>query len=83
MNTVQTLLTNDQVKLQKNFDLILERLQSRKDKWVNLAISKKIALLQEVLDNLKQQTGRWIDMANIAKGLEPSSPLSADEWYEV
>ena len=63
-----------------NLDNSLTILHSNKDHWALLSISKKIDLLDQTIKRSVEFAEDWAAAGCKAKGLDPNSPLSGEEW---
>ena len=63
-----------------NLDNSLTILRSNKDHWALLSISKKIDLLDQTIKRSVEFAEDWAMAGSKAKGLDPNSPLSGEEW---
>ena len=55
-------------------------LQSNKERWANLPISEKIDYLDRTIKRTVEFAKDWAMAGSKAKGLDPNSPLSGEEW---
>jgi len=61
-------------------DRIVDQLHLRKDDWIRLEPSARIAILDELLEDFKPITQRWIETELKAKGNPAKSNGEAEEW---
>ncbi|MGO8948961.1 MAG: aldehyde dehydrogenase family protein [Ktedonobacterales bacterium] len=61
-------------------DRAIARLKERKDAWVTLSLSKKIAYLQQMQRRTEAVAERWVAAAVEAKGIPADSPIAGEEW---
>ena len=61
-------------------DAALEVLSQNKQVWAELAISAKVELLHQLLDNVGRVAERWVNAAAQAKGIPADSALAGEEW---
>ena len=61
-------------------DQALLELAERKNKWITLALSKKIELLKQVLTEITDGAKAQVNDALIAKGLDVDSTLASEDW---
>jgi Aldehyde dehydrogenase family len=57
-----------------------ERVRSRKDDWVAVPVSARIAYLEKIIDGVLAVADRWVAEGCRMKGLDPSSALAGEEW---
>ncbi len=65
---------------QDAMDSAIETLQAHKDAWVKLPISKRVAILDELIKDFAAIAQRWVDACLQAKGIAPGAPASSEEW---
>ncbi|MDP9018290.1 MAG: aldehyde dehydrogenase family protein [Candidatus Eremiobacteraeota bacterium] len=58
----------------------IDRLRIGARVWARLPIDERIAMLGELRPLIVRYAKSWVDAAAAAKGLEPQSPLTAEEW---
>lgn len=61
-------------------DRIVDQLYLRKDDWVQLKPSDRVAILDALLADFKSISHRWIDAELKAKGIPAKSNGEAEEW---
>jgi acyl-CoA reductase-like NAD-dependent aldehyde dehydrogenase len=61
-------------------DAVVARLGPNKDKWANLGIPERIALLEKCAPLVQEQAKAWAVSGCRAKGIDPDSPLAGEEW---
>ncbi len=62
-------------------DTALSQLQVQKDAWVSLDISERIAILDEIREDLQSVAGRWVSACLKAKGIDPDNAFAVgEEW---
>ena len=64
----------------QNLDKSLTILQSSKDRWAGLSVSDKIGYIDKTISLTAFHAEEWVMAASEAKGLNPESPLSGEEW---
>ena len=64
----------------QNLDKSLTILQSSKDRWAGLSVSDKIGYIDKTISLTATHAEEWVMAASEAKGLNPESPLSGEEW---
>ena len=64
----------------QNLDKSLTILQSSKDRWARLSVSDKIGYIDKTISLTATHAEEWVMAASEAKGLNPESPLSGEEW---
>ena len=64
----------------QNLDKSLTILQSSKDRWARLSVSDKIGYIDKTISLTAFHAEEWVMAASEAKGLNPESPLSGEEW---
>lgn len=62
-------------------DADLAILANAKQRWTEVSVPDRIALLQAVKDRLLDVAPAWADSAARAKGLDPASPSAGEEWF--
>jgi acyl-CoA reductase-like NAD-dependent aldehyde dehydrogenase len=61
-------------------DAAVARVAANKDRWVNLPIPERVALLQRCLAGVAEVASAWVqDMCRL-KGLSPDETLAGEEW---
>ena len=55
-------------------------LRSRKDAWVAVSVSERVALLDQLIRGFASVQDRWVAAGVQAKGLEPHNPAIGEEW---
>jgi len=68
-----------QVTPREVIDRCLDALVSSKDRWRDTPLVQRIALARRCLDGAKALSDQWIAEACRAKGIEPGTPLEAEE----
>lgn len=61
-------------------DARVARLVARRDHWVEVDLSRRVALLRACIDATEAIAADWVEAASKAKGIDPSSPLAGQEW---
>lgn len=61
-------------------DQALQELNTHKNEWLTLSLSKKIDLLKEVLSGILSGAEAQVADALVAKGLKPDSSLASEDW---
>lgn len=61
-------------------DELLTRLASKKEEWVGVPISERIALLKQTIVCSVAEAEGWVRTACQAKGVDYDSPRSGEEW---
>lgn len=61
----------------------LARLQASKQPWADLAISARIAILDEVRLDLRGIEDRWVAAGMAAKGSRPGTMAEGEEWFSL
>ena len=64
----------------QNLDKSLTILQSSKDRWAGLSVSDKVGYIDKTISLTAFHAEEWVMAASEAKGLNPESPLSGEEW---
>src|SRR6266700_1413546 len=65
---------------QDAMDSAIETLRAHKDAWVKLPISKRVAIVDELIKDFAAIAQRWVDACLLAKGIAPGAPASGEEW---
>src|SRR6266516_7357434 len=65
---------------QETMDSAIETLQAHKDEWVKLPISKRVAIIDELIKDFTAIAQRWVDACLQAKGIAPDAPAAGEEW---
>ena len=58
----------------------LATLQSNKERWARLPMVEKIDYLDQTIKQSVEYAEEWVLSSIDAKGLDPQSPLSNEEW---
>lgn len=66
---------------QEEIDKALAVLSANKDAWATMDIPGRIALLDQIKQDMRQVENRWIAAAFAAKGSEPETLDEAADWY--
>ncbi len=61
-------------------DLDIKVLQSSKQNWVELPISKKIKILEAIRKNIGIHAQEWVDLSVKNKLIDPKSQIVGEEW---
>ena len=61
-------------------DAAVQALQSHKDEWVSLPVSKRVALLDRIIKDFTAVAPRWVAACAQAKGIAADSSLLGEEW---
>lgn len=61
-------------------DPVVARVAARRDAWVRTGLAERIALLRRAIDGVVAVSDDWVRTACQAKGLDPRSTLSGEEW---
>jgi acyl-CoA reductase-like NAD-dependent aldehyde dehydrogenase len=61
-------------------DAILQRLSSNKDKWAQLGVPERIALLHKVADGVQREAHGWAHAVSRVKGIDANAPLQGEDW---
>ncbi len=64
----------------EEYDVALDALHAAKDTWAQTSIADRIALLQQVKDNLLGVAADWAETAARKKQIPEGSPVSGEEW---
>jgi len=65
---------------QDTMDSAIETLQAHKDAWMKLPISKRVAIVDELIKDFAAIAQRWVDACLQAKGIAPGAPAASEEW---
>ncbi len=65
---------------QDAMDSAIETLRAHEDAWVKLPISKRVAIIDELIKDFAAIAQRWVDACLQAKGIAPGAPASGEEW---
>jgi acyl-CoA reductase-like NAD-dependent aldehyde dehydrogenase len=65
---------------QEAMDAAIQRLQERKQSWVEVTVPERIAIVDTLLHDFAAIADRWVAASAQAKGLRPDSPLLSEEW---
>jgi len=66
--------------LASQLDPIVARVAANKDAWVRQDIPARIRLLEQAIAGVLAVSGEWVRRACEAKGIDPASSLSGEEW---
>ena len=58
----------------------LAELQAKKDAWVNLDLRERLAILNQILEDLWAVAGQWVSVSVEAKGTGGNAYAEAEEW---
>lgn len=61
-------------------DEMVHQLHLRKEEWVKLKLSERIAILDEIIADLIPMMDRWVEAERLAKGNAVGSGGEAEEW---
>jgi acyl-CoA reductase-like NAD-dependent aldehyde dehydrogenase len=61
-------------------DRAINRLASRKDAWVQVAIPERLEYLQQCMEGVMQVAEAWAIAACTHKGIDPATALAGEEW---
>lgn len=64
----------------EEYDVALNALMRAKDTWARTSVGDRIALLQQVKDNLMSVAEDWVKTATRKKQIPERSPLEGEEW---
>lgn len=64
----------------EEYDAALNALDAAKDTWAQTSIADRIAVLQQVKDNLMDVAAGWAEIAARKKQIPAGSPLAGEEW---
>ncbi|KIN73336.1 aldehyde dehydrogenase family protein [Sulfitobacter guttiformis] len=64
----------------EEYDAALHALDKAKDSWARTSVANRIALLQQVKENLMGVAEEWVAIATRKKQIPEGSPLSGEEW---
>ena len=62
-------------------DAIAAQLTSRKDDWVRVSVTDRIAYLERCLDDVMAIADEWAAACCCAKGIDPAATLAGEEWF--
>src|SRR5262245_10816390 len=65
---------------QEAMDEAVKQLVARKDVWVGVPVSERIAIVDQLIQDYAAVAPRWIAACCQAKGIALDSPGAADEW---
>ena len=65
----------------QEMDQALGMLQSNKQKWVSLDIDQKITILDEIIQDMQNVEGEWVNTGMRAKGTTKNSFGEGEEWF--
>ena len=69
-----------QEALFEEYDIALADLDLGKDKWVQVSVADRIALLSGMKDGIMKVAEGWADISARKKGLTPNTPTAGEEW---
>ncbi len=61
-------------------DQAIATLASRKQAWVQTPIADRLTYLRDCVNGVMAIAAPWAIAANIAKGIDPDSPLAGEDW---
>jgi len=61
-------------------DVALGRLSTRKNDWIRVSINDRIDYLRRCSEGVLSVSKEWVRLACEAKGIDPDSALSGEEW---
>jgi len=61
-------------------DLAVEELRAHADEWAALALSERIALIEELQRDVARVAERWAEVSLQAKEIVPHEPSAGEEW---
>jgi acyl-CoA reductase-like NAD-dependent aldehyde dehydrogenase len=64
----------------QQIDAAVAALQEKKDAWVTLDIATRIAILVQMLDDLRVLGDQWVALSVHAKGVQGNQYAEAEEW---
>ena len=62
-------------------DAIATRLSKRKNAWVDVSVTDRIAYLERCLDDVMAVADDWAEACCRAKGIDPAATLAGEEWF--
>ena len=65
---------------QEEMDLAIRALQERKQAWVEVTVTERVALVDALIHAFAEIAPRWVAAAMQAKGLGPDSLYVGEEW---
>ena len=65
----------------QEMDQALDMLQSNKQKWVSLDVDQKITILDELIQDMQNVEGEWVNTSMRAKGTAENSFGEGEEWF--
>ena len=64
----------------ETMDNAIQDLQAHKDEWVEVSVSKRISLLDDLIKDFSAIAPRWVAAGLKAKGIAEDSPFVGEEW---
>ena len=64
----------------EEIDRALGDLAGEKNRWVDVSIPERVALLERLIETTAASAGRWVSAALSAKGIRAGTPASGEEW---
>lgn len=65
---------------ERELEQAAQRLRENAQKFVDLPIGARIALLEDVMDRLVGEARHWVVSGCKAKGIDPDRPIAGEEW---
>ena len=65
---------------QDEMDAAISTLQARKNAWVAVAASERVALIDALIRDFAALATRWVAAGVQAKGVDPDAPAVGEEW---
>src|SRR5262249_48805651 len=65
---------------QDEMDAAIQTLQQRKQAWVQIPASERVAIVDKLIDDFAAIAPRWVAACIQAKGISPDSPGVSEEW---
>jgi len=70
-------------EVRSELDAAVEELYGARGAWLRTSPEDRIALLQQVSDDLAAVAPRWVAACAEAKGIDPASPRAGEEWAAI
>src|SRR5882724_8596499 len=64
----------------EEIDRALGALAAEKNRWVEVSIAERVALLERLIETTAASAGRWVAAALSAKGIRSGTPAAGEEW---
>lgn len=68
-------------RLAATLDPVVDHVAARREAWIRVDLSERVALLRRTIDDVVAVAGDWVKLGCVAKGIDQTSPLAGEEWF--